>query len=163
MSFKTAITFHGWGRSNDLGLWLSNGAFYHPVIDNDETGRYDFWSRFLLHHSPFLFPLFLGGKRKGEWSSKNRDQKSYLLVSSSTSSFNCTFFVIEKHCTRYELHLLLKSLKIFFLIKLKVFLTIQPNFLLHIWKVIKFQILCHDVCLIDNWTLLFYSVEHSNW
>ena len=47
----------------------------------DETGRYDFWSRFLLHHSPFLF--FLGGKRKGEWSNKNRDQKLYLPVSSS--------------------------------------------------------------------------------
>ena len=28
------ITSHGWGRSNDLGLWLSNGAIliYHPVI-----------------------------------------------------------------------------------------------------------------------------------
>ena len=49
----------------------------------DETGRYDFWWRFLLHHSPFLFPLFLGGKRKGEWSSKNRYQKSYLSVPSN--------------------------------------------------------------------------------
>ena len=56
------------------------------VTKEDETGRYDFWSRVLLHHSPFLFPLFLGGKRKGEWSSKNRDQKSYLPVSSRIPS-----------------------------------------------------------------------------
>ena len=34
--------------------------FRHRFSKTDETGRYDFWSRFLLHHSPFLFPLFLG-------------------------------------------------------------------------------------------------------
>ena len=30
------ITSHGWGRSNDLGLWFSNWAIliYHPVLDN---------------------------------------------------------------------------------------------------------------------------------
>ena len=50
----------------------------------DGTKRYDFWSRFWLLHSPFLFPLYLGGKRNGEWSSKNLDQKSYLSVPSAT-------------------------------------------------------------------------------
>ena len=52
----------------------------------DGTERYDFWSRFLLLHSPFLFPPKKRGKRKGEWCSKNRDQKSYLPVSSNNSS-----------------------------------------------------------------------------
>ena len=37
---------------------------------------------FLVLHYPFLFPPKKRGKRKGEWSSKNRDQKSYLSVPS---------------------------------------------------------------------------------
>ena len=41
------------------------------------TFDYDFCYFILLFSS-----LFLGGKRNGEWSSKNRDQKSYLTVPS---------------------------------------------------------------------------------
>ena len=48
------------------------------VPPSDETGRYDFWSRFLLLHSPFLFPPKKRGKRKGEWCSKNRALSSVL-------------------------------------------------------------------------------------
>ena len=48
----------------------------------DGTERYDFWSRFLLLHSPFLFHLFFRREEKKIISSKNRDQKSYLSVPS---------------------------------------------------------------------------------
>ena len=48
-----------------------------PTMDGTE--RYDFWSRFLPN---FTGGSQLGGKRKEEWSSKNRDQKSYLSVPS---------------------------------------------------------------------------------
>ena len=36
------FTSHGWGRSNDLGLWLSKGVIliYHPVIDNQLVELY---------------------------------------------------------------------------------------------------------------------------
>ena len=75
---------------------------YSPIetlhVNQDETGRFDFWSRFLLHHSPFLFPLFLGMKRKGEWSSKNRDQKSY-LPDSSLTRINLDFWLLTMATT----------------------------------------------------------------
>ena len=43
------ITSHGWGRLNDLGLWLSNGAIsiYHTVIDNQLVELY-----LLCHREP---------------------------------------------------------------------------------------------------------------
>ena len=59
-------------------FYLNNAS----LIAKDGTERYDFWSRFSLLHSPFLFAPKKRGKRKGKWSSKNRDQKSYLSVPS---------------------------------------------------------------------------------
>ena len=51
----------------------------------DGTERYDFWLRFLFCY--FIFPFSSlpkkRGKREGEWSSKNRDEKSYLSVPSN--------------------------------------------------------------------------------
>ena len=37
---------------------------YTNAIKQDGTERYDFWSRFLLLHSPFLFPPKKEGREK---------------------------------------------------------------------------------------------------
>jgi hypothetical protein len=48
----------------------------------DRAERHDFWSRFLLFILFFLFPPFLGGKRKGEENNQSRGQKSCLSARS---------------------------------------------------------------------------------
>ena len=81
-----------WGSPRFFRLPRFQRWFYPLKMDG--TGRYDFWSRFLLLHSPFLFPPQKRGKRKGEWCSKNRDQKSYLPVSTSKWSLWFSVFLI---------------------------------------------------------------------
>ena len=69
-------------------------------FESDGIERYDFCSRFLLLHSPFLFPLFFRREEKRRRSSKNRDPKSYLSVPSSGIHRN---FYQNRHiheCTR---------------------------------------------------------------
>ena len=52
------IISHGWGRSIDLGLWLSNGAIliYHPVFDNQLV----VWTFFVIenHYTRYELRLF---------------------------------------------------------------------------------------------------------
>ena len=45
-------------------------------VHSDRPERHDYLSRLLLLNSPFLFPLFLGGKRKGE----NNEIKKYSCI-----------------------------------------------------------------------------------
>ena len=80
---------------------------FYNTTEMDETERYDFWTRFLLLHSPFLFPPKKRGKRKGEWCSKNRDQKSYLPV----SSWNVIHFTIEKNLFFWDFTIVLLGWK----------------------------------------------------
>ena len=42
---------------------LMTKKYYRHTFPQGRAERHDFWSRFLLLHSPFLLPLFLGGKR----------------------------------------------------------------------------------------------------
>ena len=49
----------------------------------DWAERHDFWPRLMLFFSSFLFPLKKEGRRKEEWDSKNRDQKSCLSARST--------------------------------------------------------------------------------
>ena len=82
------------------------------------------WLLITIYATSFSFSLhsFLGGNRKGEWSSKNRDQKSYLSgpsvwylgasvfiiknVSSSTSQKKLCLYIFT------SLRLSLRSLKV---------------------------------------------------
>ena len=117
----------------------------------------------MLHHSPFLFPLFLGGKRKGEWSSKSRDQKSYLPVSSNKYDQLLSFFPViiaiwdwivqyfssylhDKYCIFASI-LLITNKRILYLNKL----TWKYNvFMSMTWKLFFFKyecILCYKRCI----------------
>ena len=89
-----------WPSPGTEHLGALNPACYHHTNNSlffmEWAERHDFWSRFLLLHSPFLFPLFLGGKRKGEWnSSKNRNQKAYLSVPSHFSTYEIFYNVLN--------------------------------------------------------------------
>ena len=78
-----------------MRTWLVYLAQKHiiGIPFKDKTEMYDFWLRFLLLYSPFLFPFFLGGKRKREKSSKYRVQKSYLSVPSHLKNDKgCRFY-----------------------------------------------------------------------
>ena len=61
----------------------------------DRAERHAFWSRFLLFILLFFFPLFWGGKRKGEKNNQSRGQKTCLSARSL-----CLFFTyIYYYCT----------------------------------------------------------------
>ena len=60
--------------------WYYNINFFYNFIDRAE--RHDFWSRFLLFILLSFFPLFLGGKRKGENNKQSHGQKSCLSARS---------------------------------------------------------------------------------
>ena len=76
---------HLWG--NTLIETLSRSHILaSPTLDLSSLGwNRKVWLLITIFATSFSFslPSFLGEKRKGEWCSKNRDQKSYLPVSSS--------------------------------------------------------------------------------
>ena len=63
-------------------MYLHFSYFTH-LPQKDDPERDDLKSRFLLFILLFFFPLFLGGKRKGENNNQSRDFKSCLSESSS--------------------------------------------------------------------------------
>ena len=56
--------------------------------------RHDFRSRFLLFILLFLFPIFLGGKIKGEENNQSRGQMSCLSARSESLIQVCIFNLI---------------------------------------------------------------------
>ena len=77
---------HWWGNQNTI-FWKSkkcvNCKLFVKDIMKDRAERHDFRTRFLLFILLFFFPLFLGGKRKGEENNQSVGQKSCLSARSS--------------------------------------------------------------------------------
>ena len=59
-----------------------------PILDDPE--RHDLKSRFLIFILVFIYPLFLGGRRKGEKNNQSREFKSY-----HSGSSNITITILD--------------------------------------------------------------------
>ena len=69
----------------------------------DQAEGHHFWQRLWLFCFPFLFPPKKRGKRKGEWSNKNNDQKSYLSARSKFGISNMS--ILTLYIVRYNRNL----------------------------------------------------------
>ena len=75
---------------DSLTAWWLFAVNVWPSVYKDRAQKQDFWSRFLLLHSPFLFPLFFLREEKRGKELPSRVQKLCLTARSFISASKCT-------------------------------------------------------------------------